>query len=355
MWVSDRKNDKVYAYKMSDKSRDSTKDINVAILPHRPHPQGIWSDGTIMWVADSVGENSKIYAFTLPATGTPAKRVAAKDFHALRAAENHKPSGLWSDGETLWVADGADDKIYAYPLSDAARLGKLELMGHVPSLQNGDFEVQFDPSFNSGEFNSGTTTGYTASVPYATESLTVSPKTLRPVDRPTGGVFSISPADADATKDGHQVNLTVGKNPISITVADADDNTNTRIYTVVVTREFFTYNDPSKDVLVSTNFIIQGIWANETTLWAADSETTYTNIVTVGETNQANLYKKILAYNRATKQRDAGKDINLIPDNFAPLGIWSNGTIMWVADLNPNPNDNKRKLIWLRLDKQSAP
>ena len=352
MWIADTEDDKVYAYKMSDKARFSevidgetvySKDIDVNALIGNVYPQGIWSDGTTMWVADWRGtnRNSTIYAFTLPVvdngrtTVTKASRVEAKDLNVLALA-NKKAFGLWSDETTMWVADEdpVNSKIYAYRLSDAASLGELKITGHIPSPEYEDFNVDLKindepkkPPFNSG------ITRYTASVPYATASLTIAPTPLR-----TGDVASILPVDTDTTdtENGHQVNLAVGQNIISITVANADTNITslprTRTYTVVVTREFFTYNDPSKDVLVSTNSIIQGIWANETTLWAADSETTYTNIVTVGETNQTNLYKKILAYNRATKQRDAGKDINLIPDNFDPIGIWSNGTIMWIAD-----------------------
>ena len=357
MWVADTRDNKVYAYKMSDKTRDSTKDINVKNLLvnlNNLNTQGIWSDGTTMWVAD--WNKVKIHAFTLPVdvedengvkSVRAASRVEAKDLPVLALA-NKRPRGIWSDETTMWVTDEAVDrsksKIYAYRLSDAASLGELKITGHIPSPEYEDFDVDLKINDELKPFNSGITR-YTASVPYATERLTIAPTTLR-----TDDVSSISPADTDTTdtKNGHQVNLAVGENTISITVdtpnTDTTSRPQTRTYTVVVTREFFTFNDPSKDILVSTNSIIEGIWANETTLWAVDSETTYTNIVTVGETNQTNLYKKILAYNRATKQRDAGKDINLIPDNFAPLGIWSNGTIMWVADLNPNPNDNKHKL-----------
>ena len=39
--------DKVYAYDMTTKARDASKDFDTANLL----PTGIWSDGTTMWVA----------------------------------------------------------------------------------------------------------------------------------------------------------------------------------------------------------------------------------------------------------------------------------------------------------------
>ena len=58
MWVADNADDKVYAYKMSDGSRDATKDYDN--LSHIAIPRGIWSDGTTMWIADA--SSDKIYA-----------------------------------------------------------------------------------------------------------------------------------------------------------------------------------------------------------------------------------------------------------------------------------------------------
>ena len=59
-----------------------------------------------MWIAD----DDKIYAYVL-ATGA---HLPSLDFNTLRNAENRHPQGLWSDGTTMWVADYADDRIYAY-------------------------------------------------------------------------------------------------------------------------------------------------------------------------------------------------------------------------------------------------
>ena len=163
MWVSDTDDEKLYAYAMSDMSRDSSKDydsLGTATLENsfptalwsdgvymyvldrtddvifaydrgtqrstqaaihtlkaagNLDPLGIWSDGTTMWVSDYA--DSKIYAYAL----SDKSRDASKDFNTLSAAGNARPTGIWSDGTTMWVADEQDDKLYAYRMSDKSR------------------------------------------------------------------------------------------------------------------------------------------------------------------------------------------------------------------------------------------
>ena len=115
MWVADYVDDKIYAYSMSTKARESAKDFNTLIAAGNSNPQGIWSDGTTMWVADYVDD--KIYAYSM----STKARESAKDFNTLSVAWNRDPWGLWSDGSTMWVTDMTDDKIYAYSMSSKAR------------------------------------------------------------------------------------------------------------------------------------------------------------------------------------------------------------------------------------------
>ncbi len=352
MWVSDTTDDRLYAYKLElgageteASRRVSSREIDVDALVVGDEDLfiwDIWSDGATMWALEFGGwENAgqgvpkatghKIYAFTWNQGGAATVRDAKRDFNTLDDAGNHIPRGLWSDGSTMWVSDDKKDeagdkkdgaKIYGYRLSNAASLGILKLTEHVPSkeyedIENEDIEKVLPPDFDSG------TTWYRVSVPYSTESLTVEPKTLRPHDR----VLSYSPEDADTTSTNHQVSLGVGQNSLFITVTNGNTNTNSlprfRTYLVDVTREFFTYNDPSKDILVSTNFTVQGLWANETTLW-----------VSASGTNKLHAYKK--ADKKADGTRDTERDILLNSANSDPRGLWSNGTIMWVVDASDN-------------------
>ena len=115
MWVADFESDKIYAYSMSTKERDSVKDFDTLYAAGNRRSTGLWSDGTTMWVADVWSD--KIYAYSM----STKERDSAKDFDTLSAAGNINSSGIWSDGTTMWVPDGIDDKIYAYSMSTKER------------------------------------------------------------------------------------------------------------------------------------------------------------------------------------------------------------------------------------------
>ena len=113
MWVlNDSSDDKLYAYNLATKARDSSKDFNTL---SSTWARGIWSDGTTMWVVEDFG--SKVYAYNLVTKASDS----SKDFNTLSAASNTSPKGLWSDGTTMWIVDSSDDKLYAYNLATKAR------------------------------------------------------------------------------------------------------------------------------------------------------------------------------------------------------------------------------------------
>ena len=113
MWVVDDYNKKIYAYSLRSKNRASYRDI--ALTAGNQGAQGIWSDGTTVWVADDAGD--RIYAYSLRSKN----RDSDRDFNTLSAAGNQYPQGIWSNGTTIWVADFDDDKIYAYNLRSKNR------------------------------------------------------------------------------------------------------------------------------------------------------------------------------------------------------------------------------------------
>ena len=117
IWVADSL--KLYAYNLANKNRDPAKDFDGLQEAGNHNPRGIWSDGTTIWVADSgiYGNPDKLYAFNLASKN----RDPAKDVDTLDAAGNNRPQGLWSDGTTLWVADSDDNRLYAYRLPGRPR------------------------------------------------------------------------------------------------------------------------------------------------------------------------------------------------------------------------------------------
>ncbi len=119
IWVSNRNLAWIFAYKISDKSKDSPKNFSYWKLngAGNSEPRGIWSDGETMWVADN--EDDKIYAYKM--SNNLGDRDSDKDFDTLSAAGNNDPRGIWSDGATMWVVDHDDRKLYAYKMSDKSR------------------------------------------------------------------------------------------------------------------------------------------------------------------------------------------------------------------------------------------
>ena len=116
MWVIEDSvnNEKIYAYNLATKARDSAKDFDTLIDADNDGAASLWSDGTTMWVSEEFRD--EIYAYNL----STKARDPAKDFDTLDS-EQERIQGIWSDGTTMWAVDLSDRKIYAYNLSTKAR------------------------------------------------------------------------------------------------------------------------------------------------------------------------------------------------------------------------------------------
>ena len=134
MFVVDSVDTFVYAYQMSDRAADLTKDFDLATA--NGNPTGIWGDANTIWVAnDGSGTNNKIYAYKR-SDGT---HDSDKDFNTLSDSQvgNTFPRGIWSDGATMYVLDSDDDYVYAYDQSSKAHLPSRSFTLHT---DNGDGE-----------------------------------------------------------------------------------------------------------------------------------------------------------------------------------------------------------------------
>ena len=86
-------------------------------------PTGLWSDGVTVWIADNgQGADDEVYAYNA-ATGA---RAADREF-ALDPT-NRAPRGFWSDGETVWISDSGRDRLFAYDLAGGGRLEEREII-----------------------------------------------------------------------------------------------------------------------------------------------------------------------------------------------------------------------------------
>ena len=357
MWVADSFDDKIYAYKMSDKTRDSGKDFNTLIAAGNGHPSALWSDGTTMWVADS--DDDKIYAYnlatkqrdagkdfnTLADAGNTAsrgiwsngatmwvaelgnntnntlyaynletkERDAYRDFNTLTAAGNTDARGIWSDGATMWVADAGDDKIYSYnmwPQSDSndATLSTLTVIPTDIIGFAGDTDSYHTDSYHVGVANS------------------VSQITITATANEANATIAWSSTDA-GTAAGHQVTLSEGLNTVTITVT-AEDTFTEKTYTIYVGRGVTTaFGWKATDDFngLTPKFTgARGLWSDGETMWVTNDS-----------------FDKIDAYKMSDKTRDSGKDFPTLYDaednRFPfPFGLWSDGTTMWVADPHEN-------------------
>ena len=124
--------------------------------------------------------------------------------------------------------------------------------------------------------------------------------------------------DADGIAEGHQVDLRVGSNSITIRVV-AQDFVTTASYTLTINRA--DSNVFGWAVLTDIEDVLGygdsrgGIWSDGTYLWVSGGD-----------------YPWLYAYVLATGERQSDRDISLAAVNQDQRGIWSNGATMWVLD-----------------------
>ena len=207
-------------------------------------PSGIWSDGDTMWIADIIVE--KVFAYRL-ATGA---RRPNKDINNLGVHGNEAPAAMWSDGTTLWIVDILTHKVYAYDLaSKAHHAGKDIENSHLAGYQR-----------PRGFWSDGTTAWIADYVYDDVHAYDLDSKARR--------------ADRDIT-----------------TLAAAG------------------------------NRYMYAMWSDGLTLWVVDRQDV-----------------KIYAYDLATGERHREMEFNTLraAGNDHPTGMWSDGTTMWVADSHDN-------------------
>ena len=206
-------------------------DFNTLYAAGNQSPGDIWSDGETMWVTDQ--EDIRIYAYNMETK----KRDLDKDFETLEAAGNENPRGIWSDGETMWVADRQDRKLYAYDLATRERR----------SARDFDFRDQW-AIISTGLWSDGK--------------------------------FMYVPTS------------------VSPTIPRYD-----------LENEVWDRSLPGVSLPA-------GLWSDEETLWVSNA-----------------LHYKLHAINLATNELNPEKDFNTLDDAGAgePYGIWSDGSTMWVV------------------------
>ena len=177
MWVSDLGSSRIYAYDLDTKQRESSKEFNSLPSNGTVRPLGIASDGTTLWtsgfgrgdlnafsLASKTSASTKdiapaldFYTYTMEglwyerATGRVwvvagrAKKVftfdtvtgsrAPVEFDISEEGGSTNtigPRGIWSDGETVWIADQENYRILAYNMPPGSAEGAPHVSTATP-------------------------------------------------------------------------------------------------------------------------------------------------------------------------------------------------------------------------------
>ncbi len=217
---------------------------------------------------------------------------AGDDLDTLRAAGNTSPSGIWSDGTTIWTSDVSTATLYAYSQADGTRDdGKDIALGSAVMAP-------------TGIWSDGTTI-WVIGLDMVQLENTLFAYTLSSGDRNSSSDISL----------GSDFTLPVDLWSDGVTMWIVD-SFGTKLYAYTLSGGA---RDTSEDIdLDSENSAPGGVWSDGTTIWVTDSND-----------------RKLYAYDLSGK-RVAGHDIDLHSRNSDAFNLWGNTDTIWVAN---NIND----------------
>ncbi len=314
----------VYAYHASTGELDAPRSLS-GIDDPVSRIGGIWCDGKTMWVVDV--PNRKVYAYNF----STKARDSSKDF--TLHSDNSDPRGIWSDGLVLYVVDTGDNEVYAYDIADLTfPYGTLHPDTGEPQDVWADTiydRVKWVSSLNAGKLHA-----------YSIDTNQRLPS-----------------RDIDTAASGNAAPSGIMNNWVTWYVADLRDG------------KVYAYNantlerQPDKDInnLASStgNPTPTDIFVNSSTIWVADrhDKKAYAYVLSTGARDSGKdialphagrtrgIYmhggimwasgseeERLYAYAVSTGHRQPGWDIKLISENAQPKGLWFDGTEMWVLN-----------------------
>ncbi len=247
VWIADVSNAKLYAYSQAGGGRDGDKDIALggAIMA----PTGIWSDSTTIWVIGPVDMTAFAYTLSSGARDSDSDIDLGSDLML--------PVDTWSDGVTMWVLDSHDDKLYAYTLADGTR------------DSDKDIDLAGDNSAPLGVWSNGTTVWVTDrddrklyAYNFSGERVTGHDIDLHSRNADAGAIWGnddtlwvvndindvSSPFNRVFTYNNVAVTVTFGQS--SYTVAESDDTSTTEVAENAVEVKVTLSADPKRQVVV---------------------------------------------------------------------------------------------------------
>ena len=357
MWVADYRDKKIYAYRLSDGVRQPGLDYNNLESAGNVSPTGIWSNGKLMYVYDNSKNTLYSYRSLAPfpslaslslVSGTDAVDIGTfnafdLEYSARLGRSISQVTVNYSAASDVGVEVGppdADPNAPGHQVDLALTTGSYEEATEITVTATQDGEtttygvrvtrvdvdaISNDATLSSlslvdvnlGTFDSANLS-YEAVVASSLTQTTVSLTTADP-----GARDLISPSDADDVATGHQVDLAVGLNEITIEVTASDAEKTTRRYVVALVRpsesEFGWLVSPDFTDLSPSNGAVRAIWSNGTTMWATFSGGRFRSDDT------------LKAYDLDTKARLGDRDIVDYWIGYAN-GIWSDGEVVAVSE-----------------------
>ena len=309
MWVADRGDDKIYAYGFP---RDSLFTVNGAqaisnsdlTITTRGTGSEI-SDGTLIKVGDKIftidgAVSAGATHITVRAPGSSVivvhgakiitqPRRASRDIGLLTSAQaltigltfnnNGNPRGIWSDGETMYVADSRD--IWAYPLPGAS----ARSAGYIPFLRNNLVQTdRFVPNGIWADYQTMYASGLSSEM--AKLQAYYYPKDtlfdVRGAQRVTAGSRALNVDGVGSRVESDTPLELGGRQPTQLISIAREGDTVLRIRPIVS----YTYNDnvsintgPRKDAIRdfdrlagAENDSPRGVWSDGATMWVVDQD-----------------------------------------------------------------------------------
>ena len=336
LWVADPGGGDVDAvnFKADPPTHNADESFSFSDVASGSDTYGLWGNSSIIWVAwdDTFYISNRIYAF-----GKGDKKIG----HSLSLdGSNAIPRGIWSDGTTMWVIDADDNKAYAYVLSAGATFGDRDQ----------EQEFNLDPANTSpvGIWSDGDTvwvsdqTGgklYAYYLPLGEPGLTaVSAKSTGrntatatvEVENPDSAMLSVNlrhRLTTETTWTNATAQVTAG-----ISAAfDLTGLTPNATYDLEASLDS-TFMDGTE---VGASFTNRPVDRDFATLHADNdgpkglsSDGTTMWVVDNGEDH-------IYGYNLGDKAYNSGKSFGLDTDNHSPRGITNSDGTMWVINDSP--------------------
>lgn len=314
VWVSSYFENKLAAYDMGSRTRDPSRDLDNLLTTF---PQALWSDGVTLWATgagdDDVADD--LYAYDLATrTRQPAKDFVDLRYHSKGTGRDEPlvPVSLWSDGATMWMANGVPFRlvgadIFAYDMATRTPDPARTIGGH-------ELDPRPRPGGN-GMASDGTTLWVAAN-----RNLFVYDLATRSRDHLKDVILVGRTPDLDVVDSLATVDIwTDGTTMWVLERKLFESGMRLHPFEAATGRSL----GPWPDLELGFREHYTGMWSDGTTMW-----------LSVEDRSAGTPNDDLHAFNLAARSRDPGRDIVL---RRGELGLrtgsmWSDGITIWVEE-----------------------